>query len=76
MTRGAPTGVTEHGDREVLGLAVEDSGDGAFWTDFLRSLRARGLGGLRLVISDAHQGLKAAIAAVFLGAAWQRSSVY
>ena len=70
------TGVTEKGDREVLGLAVGDSEDGAFWTAFLRSLRARGLGGVRLVISDAHQGLKAAIAAVFLGAAWQRCRVH
>jgi transposase-like protein len=70
------TGVTEHGDREVLGLAVGDSEDGAFWTAFLRSLRARGLSGVRLVISDAHQGLKAAIATVFLGAAWQRCRVH
>ena len=70
------TGVTEKGDREVLGLAVGDSEDGAFWTAFLRSLRARGLGGVRLVISDAHQGLKGAIAAVFLGAAWQRCRVH
>ena len=70
------TGVTEHGDREVLGLAVGDSEDGAFWTGFLRSLRARGLSGVRLVISDAHQGLRAAIATVFLGAAWQRCRVH
>ena len=70
------TGVTATGDREVLGLAVGDSEDGAFWTAFARSLRARGLGGVRLVISDAHQGLKAAIAAVFLGAAWQRCRVH
>jgi putative transposase len=70
------TGVTAAGDREVLGLAVGDSEDGAFWTAFARSLRARGLGGVRLVISDAHQGLKVAIAAVFLGAAWQRCKVH
>lgn len=70
------TGVTATGDREVLGLAVGDSEDGAFWTAFARGLRARGLGGVRLVISDAHQGLKAAIAAVFLGAAWQRCRVH
>jgi transposase-like protein len=70
------TGVTDHGDREVLGLAVGDSEDGAFWTGFLRSLRARGLSGVRLVISDAHGGLKAAIAAVFIGAAWQRCRVH
>ena len=59
-------------DREVLGLSVGDSEDGAFWTGFLRSLRARGLGGVRLVISDAHEGLRGAIARVFTGAAWQR----
>ncbi len=70
------TGVTRNGDREVLGLAVGDSEDGAFWTAFLRSLRARGLTGVRLVISDAHEGLKGAIAAVLLGSAWQRSSVH
>ena len=70
------TGVTERGDREVLGLAVGDSEDGAFWTAFLRSLRARGLAGVRLVISDAHEGLKGAIGAVLLGAAWQRCRVH
>ena len=58
----------------MLGFAVGDSEDGAFWTAFLRSLKARGLTGTRLVISDAHTGLKQAIAAVLLGAAWQRSS--
>lgn len=52
------TGVRSDGGREVLGLAVGDSEDGAFWTAFLRSLRSRGLGGVKLVISDAHQGLK------------------
>jgi len=70
------TGVTKTGDREVLGMAVGDSEDGAFWTAFLRSLRARGLTGVRLVISDAHEGLKGAIAAVLLGAAWQRCRVH
>jgi putative transposase len=70
------TGVARTGDREVLGLAVGDSEDGAFWTAFLRSLRARGLSGVQLVISDAHQGLKGAIAAVFVGSAWQRCRVH
>jgi len=70
------TGVTASGDREVLGLSVGDSEDGAFWTAFLRSLRSRGLGGVRLVVSDAHGGLKGAIAAVFLGSAWQRCRVH
>ena len=58
------TGVTADGRREVLGFDVGDSEDGAFWTAFLRSLKARGLAGVQLVISDAHTGLKAAIAAV------------
>ncbi len=70
------TGVTAAGDREVLGVAVGDSEDGAFWTAFLQGLRARGLSGVQLVISDHHLGLKAAIASVFIGAAWQRSSVH
>ena len=69
------TGVTADGRREVLGFDVGDSEEGAFWTAFLRCLRARGLGGVQLVISDAHTGLKQAIAAVMLGAAWQRSFV-
>lgn len=58
------TGVRADGWREVLGFAVGDSEDGAFWTAFLRSLKARGLGGVQLVISDAHTGLKQAISAV------------
>ncbi len=67
------TGVAADGHREVLGLAVGNSEDKAFWTSFLRSLRARGLSGVRLVISDAHEGLKGAIAAVMLGTAcWPR----
>jgi putative transposase len=70
------TGVARTGDREILGLAVGDSEDGAFWTAFLRSLRARGLVGVQLVISDAHEGLKQAIAAVFVGAGWQRCRVH
>lgn len=70
------TGVTAAGDREVLGIDVGDSEDGAFWTAFLRGLRARGLGGVQLVISDHHLGLKQAIASVFVGAAWQRCRVH
>jgi putative transposase len=70
------TGVRADGGREVLGLAVGDSEDGAFWTAFLRSLRARGLSGVKLVISDAHEGLKGAIAAVVVGAGWQRCRVH
>jgi len=70
------TGVRGDGWREVLGFAVGDSEDGAFWTAFLRTLKARGLTGVQLVISDAHQGLKTAIAAVLLGASWQRCRVH
>ena len=66
------TGVNAHGQREVLGMDVGTSEDGAFWLAFLRSLSARGLSGVELVISDAHQGLKNAIATVFAGAGWQR----
>jgi transposase-like protein len=70
------TGVAMSGDREVLGCAVGDSEDEAFWTEFLRSLRARGLSGVRLVISDHHLGLKKAVATVMIGAAWQRCRVH
>lgn len=70
------TGVSMDGHREVLGCAVGDSEDGAFWTAFLRSLRARGLGGVRLVISDQHLGLKAGVEAVMVGSAWQRCRVH
>jgi putative transposase len=70
------TGVAADGHREVLGFDVGDSEDGAFWTAFLRSLRTRGLTGVQLVISDAHAGLKAAISAVLIGAAWQRCRVH
>ena len=69
------TGVAADGHREVLGFAVGDSEDGAFWTAFLRSLKARGLAGVQLVISDAHEGLKQAIAQV-LSAPWQRCTVH
>jgi transposase-like protein len=64
------------GEREVLGLDVGPSEDGAFWTSFLRSLVARGLRGVRLVTSDAHRGLKGAIEAVLVGASWQRCRVH
>lgn len=65
-------GVNATGHREVLGMDVVTVEDGAGWTAFLRSLVARGLGGVQLVISDAHCGIKDAIAAVLPGAAWQR----
>jgi putative transposase len=69
-------GVKATGEREVLGLDVGPSEDGAFWLQFLRSLVARGLSGVQLVISDAHEGLKGAIAAVLQGAGWQRCRVH
>jgi putative transposase len=65
----------ETGEREILGLDVGPSEDGAFWTSFLRSLVGRGLGGVRLVTSDAHRGLKAAVETVLQGASWQRCRV-
>jgi putative transposase len=70
------TGVAADGHREVLGFEVGDSEDGVFWTAFLRSLKTRGLAGVQLVISDAHAGLKAAIASLLIGAAWQRCRVH
>jgi putative transposase len=68
-------GVHESGRREVIGLDVGEAETEAFWREFLRGLRARGLTGIRLCISDAHQGLKTAIAQV-LGCPWQRCTVH
>ena len=70
------TGVNAEGHREILGVDVFTSEDGAAWTSFLRGLVARGLSGVRLVISDDHLGLKRAIAAVLPGAGWQRCRVH
>ena len=70
------TGVRQDGNREVLGLDVGDSEDGVFWAAFLRSLRERGLSGVRLVVSDLHLGLKEAIEKVFIGASWRRYRVH
>ncbi|UFN48526.1 IS256 family transposase [Roseomonas sp. OT10] len=68
-------GVNADGRREVLGMAVGASEAETFWLDFLRTLRRRGLAGVRLVISDAHEGLKAAVTKV-LRATWQRCRVH
>jgi putative transposase len=68
-------GVHESGRREVIGIAVGEVESEATWREFLRALVARGLGGVQLVISDAHPGLKAAIAQV-IGAQWQRCAVH
>ena len=69
-------GVTRDGERQILGVDVGASEDRGFWTAFLRSLVKRGLAGVRLVISDAHEGLKQAISTVLSGAAWQRCPVH
>jgi transposase-like protein len=66
------TGVSADGHREILGMDVNTSEDSAGWTTFLRGLVARGLKGVKLVISDSHEGLKSAIAATLAGASWQR----
>ena len=68
--------VKETGEREVIGIEVGPSEDAAFWIEFLRSLVARGLSGVLLVISDAHVGLREAIETVLAGAAWQRCRVH
>lgn len=69
-------GVSASGVREVLGVDVGPSEDGTFWLTFLRSLVARGLTGVQLVTSDAHEGLRQAVAAVLHGASWQRCRVH
>ena len=69
-------GVTSDGERQVLGVDVGPSEEQAFWTAFLRSLVKRGLKGVRLVISDAHEGLKQAISTVLSGTTWQRCRVH
>ena len=69
-------GVAADGRREILGFEVGETESQPFWTTFLRSLKARGLGGVQLVISDAHTGLIAAIQTVFAGASWQRCRVH
>ena len=66
------TGVNSDGHREILGVNVFTAEDRASWTIFLRSLVSRGLSGVKMVISDDHQGLKQAIAGVLPGATWQR----
>jgi putative transposase len=68
-------GVNQDGRREILGLGIGPSEAATFWLGFLRGLQQRGLSGVKLVISDAHEGLKAAIAQVFK-ATWQRCRVH
>ena len=68
-------GVHETGRREVIGIDVGEAETESFWREFLRSLRVRGLSGVQLCVSDAHEGLKGAIAKV-LGCPWQRCTVH
>jgi putative transposase len=70
------TGVTATGEREILGLDVGDSEDEVFWRGFLTSLKQRGVAGVRLVISDQHAGLVAALRRAFQGVAHQRCRVH
>jgi transposase-like protein len=68
-------GVNADGRREVLGMDIGASEAETFWTDFLRKLRRRGLRGVKLVVSDAHEGIKAAVAKL-MNATWQRCRVH
>ena len=76
LSTAVATGVNQDGHREILGLDVFTSEDGPSWTTFIRGLVARGLSGVKLVVSDDHLGLKQAIAATLPGAAWQRCRVH
>ena len=69
-------GVRDTGEKSVLGLAIGASETEAFWLEFCRSLSRRGLSGVQLVISDAHEGLRSALSQVFAGATWQRCKVH
>ena len=69
-------GVRETGEREILGFDLGASEEEAFWREFLRGLVHRGLKGVKLVVSDAHQGLKGAMQRVLAGASWQRCRVH
>ncbi len=68
-------GVNADGRREVLGMDIGPSEAETFWTEFLRKLRRRGLRGVKLVVSDAHDGIKAAVAKL-MNATWQRCRVH
>jgi transposase-like protein len=76
MAAVVATGISADGSREVLGVDVGDSEDEVFWRAFLRSLKSRGLSGVRLVISDQHAGLVAALRRSFQGVAHQRCRVH
>ena len=70
------TGISEDGQREILGLTLGDSENEASWDDMLRDLKSRGLGGVDLVVSDDHKGLKKAVQRHFQGVRWQRCQVH
>jgi putative transposase len=69
-------GVRRSGEREILGFDVGASEDEAFWLQFLRQLKQRGLKAVQLVTSDAHEGLKKALSQVLAGSSWQRCRVH
>ena len=70
------TGISEDGQREILGLTLGDSENEASWDDMLRDLKGRGLSGVDLVVSDDHKGLKKAVQRHFQGVRWQRCQVH
>jgi putative transposase len=72
----AVIGIREDGYREILGAVVADSEDESFWEGFFEGLKARGLKGVKLVISDGHKGIQAAVEKAFLGASWQMCNVH
>jgi putative transposase len=76
MATVVAVGVSATGERQILGCDCGPAEDHAFWKAFLRRLVRRGLKGTRLVISDAHEGLKRAVSEVLSGAAWQRCRVH
>ena len=76
MAAVVAVGVTSTGEREVLGFDVGAAESYGFWVSFLRGLASRGLAGVKLVISDAHVGLRQALSEVLAGASWQRCRVH
>ncbi|WP_099320830.1 IS256 family transposase [Anaerococcus sp. Marseille-P3625] len=69
-------GITEKGNREIIGLDLSDSESEYSWSNFFEYLKARGLSGLKMIISDAHKGLVKAIKETFLNVIWQRCHVH
>lgn len=76
MAMAIAIGVSQNGDREVLGFEIGMSESGEFWDSFIQTLIQRGLKGVKLVISDSHPGLKKAVSKNFTGVAWQRCQVH